>query len=195
MIPRPTKNDSLTCTNYPFPYSTSVDERLEYKTEENGRVTVTSGGQFVAQFADKEIALKYFHRSQHFDMLEFSHKFQPYSIPSFPIIARDDFVHFRVGFMQEELAEFSQAAASKDIGGMADALVDLAYVAHGTAVHLGLPWHDLWNAVHNANMSKVRGDKNTSKRGSQYDVVKPKGWQPPDIEAIINHASIVRRHS
>ena len=37
-----------------------------------------------------------------------------------------------------------------------DALIDLTYVAMGTAYMMGLPWQDLWDEVQRANMSKVR---------------------------------------
>jgi predicted HAD superfamily Cof-like phosphohydrolase len=72
---------------------------------------------------------------------------------------------------------------------MADALIDLVYVAMGTAHLLGLPWEALWNEVQIANMRKVRAaaDASDSKRGSAFDVVKPPGWQPPNIKRILEN--------
>ena len=97
---------------------------------------------------------------------------------------------YRVKFLQEELDEFILGLADGDIAQMADALVDLVYVAQGTAHMLHLPWEVLWDDVQRANMAKERAakDGSDSKRGSAWDVVKPEGWTPPSTEAILrNH--------
>lgn len=82
----------------------------------------------------------------------------------------------RADFMQEELNEFNAASETQDMAEMADALVDLVYVAIGTAVMMGLPWKMLWDDVQRANMEKVRG---VGKRGNLADCIKPAGWEPP----------------
>lgn len=63
---------------------------------------------------------------------------------------------FRAKFLQEELGEYCLAHAMGDLPGMADALVDLVYVAMGTAHLHGFPWKEIWDEVQRANMSKVR---------------------------------------
>lgn len=89
----------------------------------------------------------------------------------------------RVAQMQEELDEFSSAVESDDIAEQADALVDLVYFALGTASQIGLPWQDLWEDVHRANMSKIPGVK--PERGFLVDCVKPDGWEGPRTMAIL----------
>ena len=89
----------------------------------------------------------------------------------------------RVEFMQEELDEFKKAAETQNLSELADALVDLVYVAKGTAVMLNLPWDVLWAEVQRANMAKVRG---TTKRGHAVDVTKPEGWTPPLIDVVLD---------
>jgi predicted HAD superfamily Cof-like phosphohydrolase len=97
-----------------------------------------------------------------------------------------ELMDFRVKFMEEELREFKEARERNDIAGMADALVDLSYVTLGTAHVMGLPWQELFFEVQKANMAKERALRaEQSLRGSTYDVVKPKGWQPPDIESVL----------
>lgn len=91
-------------------------------------------------------------------------------------------VQERIDFMQEELDEFKQSLRNKDLDGMADALIDLVYVAKGTAIELGLPWEELWMDVQRANMAKVRGK---TKRGIEIDVTKPPGWIPPMTREIL----------
>ncbi len=88
----------------------------------------------------------------------------------------------RIEFMAEELREYAQAVLDNDIEKAADALVDLVYVALGTAVMMGLPWAQLWAEVQRANMQKVRG---ITHRGHKVDVMKPPGWIPPNHQPIL----------
>ena len=99
----------------------------------------------------------------------------------------DDLLDFRKKFMQEELDEFNRGLEEGDEAEMFDALLDLVYVAMGTAHLLGYPWQQGWEAVHAANMAKVRASKDgkDSKRGSSWDIVKPAGWTPPDIRSLV----------
>ena len=102
----------------------------------------------------------------------------------------DELMAFRLKFMHEELEEFTKALETMDHPEMFDALLDLVYVAMGTAHLLGYPWQTGWNAVQTANMKKVRAlpDGSNSKRGSGFDVVKPAGWKAPDIGLVLDQA-------
>lgn len=112
---------------------------------------------------------------------------------------------FRIRFMLEELSEYCSAhgieltyqltRASDDVGQFTkpdlpaafDALIDLVYVALGTAHMHRFPWQDGFDAVQKANMLKERAasDGSNSRRGSSFDVVKPAGWTAPDMAAIL----------
>lgn len=91
---------------------------------------------------------------------------------------------FRLGFLYEELQELEEALVEQDLVKAFDALLDLVYVAQGTALFLGIAppqWDAGMRAVHNANMAKVRaGSAADSKRGTALDVVKPEGWKGPE---------------
>jgi predicted HAD superfamily Cof-like phosphohydrolase len=91
---------------------------------------------------------------------------------------------FRTGFLQEELDELRESLNKGDRVGAFDALLDLAYVAYGTALFMGVSpaqWHAGMHAVHSANMAKMRVAKaEDSKRGSAFDVKKPEGWVGPE---------------
>lgn len=91
----------------------------------------------------------------------------------------------RSEFLQEELDEFKRAIETQDLAEQADALVDLVYVAKGTANMLGLPWDELWLDVQRANMAKVAG---VGKRGHLVDCIKPPGWIPPQTMVILQNA-------
>lgn len=99
-------------------------------------------------------------------------------------IISDEFILERTRFLNEEVEEFTITGMSGDMVGVADALADIVYVALGTAWQMGLPFQDIWNVVHNANMKKVRG---VTKRGNKNDAAKPPGWQSPEpaIAAIL----------
>lgn len=99
-------------------------------------------------------------------------------------------LQFRIRFLEEELEEFKQASEQGDPVEQFDALLDLVYVAMGTAHLLGFPWQDGWDEVQRSNMAKVRAasDGSDSKRGSSWDVVKPAGWMPPNLKAILEGA-------
>lgn len=138
------------------------------------------------------------------DVLAFQQKF---GVPmaSEPSFLDRDTLMYRVKFLVEELHEFvvanalpfevrlsplsalqADALAPADLKEAADALVDLSYVLHGTALMMGLPWPRLWDEVQRANMAKVRAShEGESKRGSALDVVKPAGWTAPDHTAAV----------
>lgn len=88
----------------------------------------------------------------------------------------------RIQFLQEELDEFKKACDEQDLAEQADALVDIVYVALGTANMLGLPFDELWSDVQRANMAKVRG---IGKRGHLVDCIKPEGWVGPKTMDIL----------
>lgn len=131
----------------------------------------------------------------------------------------DDRMAIRLNFMLEELLELAEACghtwnlrpddtvyfyaknpATKCLPEALDGLVDLVYVALGTAAQMGfgrlvpvdargrspIIWWEAWRRVHEANMAKVRvTDVSQSKRGAQDDCVKPAGWVPPSFEDLL----------
>jgi|SRR6185437_2618476 len=139
------------------------------------------------------------------DIKDFHHKFGlEYNGP--PRRLPDDLGPFRIGFIAEELAEYITPFASlhekivKDVKRIYvqdgksiplekqfDALIDLVYVALGTAYMQGFDFDEGWRRVHNANMRKMRATlSEQSARGSVFDVVKPEGWAAPDLSDLVN---------
>lgn len=97
----------------------------------------------------------------------------------------------RLRFLKEELQETENAYVDGDLAKFFDGLIDLVYVALGTAHIAGLPWQAGWDAVQKANMAKRRVELDEdSPRGHHTDVVKPKGWTPPDIEQLVMRAQL-----
>lgn len=120
----------------------------------------------------------------------------------------DELEEFRAGFMGEELGEYL-SHMDRDVKDLVknvqfllwqdrmigrrvslkkklDALVDLVYVALGTAYMHGFDFNEAWRRVHAANMAKVRAERaDQSARGSTFDVVKPEGWVAPDLSDLV----------
>lgn len=119
------------------------------------------------------------------DVRSFYRKFK-LPVPANPVLPDLDTAEFRIGRLCEELQEFTEAVEANDLAGCADALVDLVYIAMGTAVSMGLPWEEIWAEVHRANMMKVRATHpEDSRLGSDQDVVKPEGWREPNHTAAL----------
>ena len=100
---------------------------------------------------------------------------------------------FRLRFLHEEIGELMKAIGDRDVVEVADALIDLTYVAMGTAHYCNLPWEQLFSEVHRSNMQKERATKDTpSKRGrGDNDLVKPIWWTKPDIAGVIQRCQDV----
>lgn len=114
---------------------------------------------------------------------DFHEKFQvpqPLEVTMLPA----EIFKFRLKFLTEELNEFAEAHEKTDPLKMFDALLDLVYVAKGTALMMGISpklWEYGFNKVNQANMTKVRATREEqSKRGSTLDVIKPPGFIPPE---------------
>lgn len=95
----------------------------------------------------------------------------------------EDYVRFRFGLMVEELREIGVALERGDAVGAIDGMCDLTWVTIGTARGLGMNFQAHMDCVAEANMAKERGSKPGRVGGvSQYDVVKPDDWIPPEVK-------------
>lgn len=122
------------------------------------------------------------------DIIDFHEKFG-LEYNGGPRILPDDLAQYRMGFLGEELREYMDGWAIGDQEEMFDGLIDLVYVALGTAYLHGFDFNEGWNRVHEANMQKIRALKEEdSTRGSTYDVVKPEGWQPASLKDLVDES-------
>ena len=109
----------------------------------------------------------------------------------------DEEFRYRFNFMHEELREFDNAFSVGDQASMLDALVDLVYVALGTAHHMGAPFNEAWAMVHEANMKKVLVPSEGGvghKRGNAEVIRKPHGWKPPNLAGLWKMAAVTLSH-
>jgi predicted HAD superfamily Cof-like phosphohydrolase len=93
-------------------------------------------------------------------------------------------VELRTRLLDEETAEFADAAARRDLVGMADALADVVYVAYGSALTFGLDLDAVLREVHASNMSKLDAQGRPVKR-DDGKVLKSPRYYPPDVAGVI----------
>lgn len=88
------------------------------------------------------------------------------------------FLEFRVKFLEEELNELKDNMNNPEE--IVDALIDLCVVAIGTLDAFGVDAGWAWNEVHQANMNKEVGIKESRPNPLGLpDLVKPEGWVAP----------------
>lgn len=109
------------------------------------------------------------------------------SVPTSTAIAIPpaDRVELRRSLIAEEWRETDEALASGDVPGIADGMADLIYVIVGTALEYGIPLDRVWAAVQAANMAKVDPATGLVRYRADGKVLKPEGWQPPDIASAL----------
>ena len=132
------------------------------------------------------------------DIIKFHAKFQLLPTTPIPHLLEKDIAKYRFNFMQEELNEVTDAWLRADLVKFIDGLIDLVYVAKGTAILAGFDlelWSRLRWGVHEANMLKERvasaeQSLEQTGRGHAFDVIKPEGWVSPEplMRALIDHA-------
>lgn len=112
---------------------------------------------------------------------DFHRKFnQP--IRTTPGLPTKDVEIFRQTLLRSEYRELNDAIARNDLEAIFDGILDCCYVLVGTGLVYGLPLNQGFIAVHNANMRKepaIGEDSMCTKP------LKPPGWQPPNLRAIM----------
>lgn len=86
--------------------------------------------------------------------------------------------------LREEFDEYVAAGEAGDLVQVADALADMVYVIHGTALEHGIDLDRVVTEAHRANMSKLGQDHQPVRR-EDGKVVKGPDYEPPDISAAL----------
>lgn len=89
----------------------------------------------------------------------------------------------------EELAETLEAVEEDDEAGILDGFLDIAYAAlTGAVAAAGGPMEArlAWDAVVDANLSKVDGRLGPVRKNKCGKVLKPEGFEAPDIQKILD---------
>ncbi|WP_277210590.1 phosphoribosyl-ATP diphosphatase [Isoptericola croceus] len=71
-----------------------------------------------------------------------------------------------------------------DLVETADATGDLRYVLHGFELECGIPGEAVFAEIHASNMAKLGPDGRPLRR-PDGKILKPAGWEPPDVEGVL----------
>jgi len=87
--------------------------------------------------------------------------------------------------IEEEHKELKQALADNDDIEVLDALIDILVVTIGAIHSAGFDAEGAWKEVMRTNFDKI--DKETGKVRKREDgkVLKPLGWQPPELSQFL----------
>ena len=114
--------------------------------------------------------------NEEFEKVKEFHKAFDCLISEKPVLLPEEEVKRRVEFMNEEIQEFID---SKTVYDQADAMIDLIYFALGTMVEMGVKPKEIFDIVHNANMTKLWSDGKVHYREDNGKVIKPPEWEDP----------------
>lgn len=100
--------------------------------------------------------------------------------PEFPDKETRD---LRKKLLTEEFKEYIIGEDNNDLENVAKELADIIYIVCGTAVSYGIPLDKVFAEVHRSNMDKLVDGKVIYRDDGK--VLKPDGWQPPNIKQFI----------
>lgn len=87
--------------------------------------------------------------------------------------------------IQEEFDEFVNALHAKDEVEQLDACMDMIWVILGYCHMKGYNIRGAWDEVVKTNMAKVDPATGKVRRREDGKILKPEGWQPPDMSRFI----------
>lgn len=91
---------------------------------------------------------------------------------------------FRMRLIDEECMEMYESMRDGDVVNTAKELADILYVVYGTAVEMGIELDEVFDAVHQSNMSKLGEDGKPIYR-EDGKVLKGPNYSPPNIEEVL----------
>jgi predicted HAD superfamily Cof-like phosphohydrolase len=82
--------------------------------------------------------------------------------------------------------EFNELVASGTVVDDLDALIDILVVTIGAIHSLGADAEGAWNEVMRSNMAKIDSETGKVRKREDGKVLKPDGWQPPQLDKFIH---------
>lgn len=101
-----------------------------------------------------------------------------------PELPGEDRRKLRRELLEEEFREYCEAESDDDLVEIADALGDMMVIIAGTALEYGIPINDVMAEIQRSNLAKFPGGQVL--RRSDGKILKPDGWEPPDVAGIIS---------
>jgi predicted HAD superfamily Cof-like phosphohydrolase len=92
-----------------------------------------------------------------------------------------------LSLMEEESQELVDAITTHDRVEALDALIDILVVTIGAIHSMGADAEGAWNEVMRTNMAKIDPETGLVRRREDGKILKPEGWQPPELKPYLNH--------
>jgi predicted HAD superfamily Cof-like phosphohydrolase len=97
----------------------------------------------------------------------------------------DDQFKMYCNLITEEYTELSEAIAAGDPVETLDALVDILVVTIGAINSMGADGEGAWREVMATNFAKIDRQLGKVRRREDGKVLKPEGWQPPNLKNFL----------
>lgn len=85
--------------------------------------------------------------------------------------------------IEEEVQELRDSKSQLD---ELDALIDILVVTIGALHSMGVDSEGAWYEVIRSNLAKIDPETGKVKKRDDGKVLKPEGWQPPDLRPYLN---------
>ena len=120
----------------------------------------------------------------HTEMVAEFHRIYSVYISDKPQLPVKETRDLRISLLKEEFNEYLLGEYNDDIVEIADALGDMLYIIHGTAVSYGIPLDEVFSEIHRSNKSKLGEDGKPIYR-EDGKVLKGPNFFKPDVAGII----------
>lgn len=152
----------------------NFNERLEKLHSTPDHALRLEVNNFYLQYKDRQ------DQDWYKDMLQFTYAMRHY-VGAYPSIPPEHVQRLRRKLICEEVKELMDAIDDNDLEKIADSGGDSIVVILGTMIAYGIDLRPVWDEIWRTNMAKKDGPiREDGKR------LKPEGWQPPDIKAILD---------
>jgi predicted HAD superfamily Cof-like phosphohydrolase len=91
--------------------------------------------------------------------------------------------------IQEETQELQAAVNNNDKVEQLDALIDILVVTIGAIHSMGADAEGAWKEVMRTNFAKIDRDTGRVRKREDGKVLKPTGWQPPNLRPYVSKQS------
>lgn len=91
-----------------------------------------------------------------------------------------------LNLLTEEYHELQEAINKQDQIETLDALLDIIVVSVGAIHSMGARGQEAWQAVVDSNMAKIDPDTGEVRRRADGKIMKPQGWQPPNLADFVD---------
>lgn len=100
-----------------------------------------------------------------------------------------------VKLIDEEHQELLEATLSDDCVEQLDALIDILVVTIGAIHSMGADAEGAWKEVMKTNFAKIDHDTGKVRKREDGKVLKPQGWQPPDLKPFLERKGAFNKFS